>query len=73
MSMLPETDIPLPLQASVDRHHSHLARLVRTLKTAGLDDDTIEASVTTLVDSYRTELLSAIHAMKCESHKGSSC
>jgi sirohydrochlorin ferrochelatase len=56
-------EIPAELRASVQRHEQHLAQLVGTLRAAGLDAATIDASVRQLVDSYRDELITAIHSM----------
>ena len=56
-------DIPPPLQASLRRHREHLARLVANLRSVGLDQASIEASVSVIVESYRTELLGAIRSM----------
>ena len=56
-------EIPAELRASVQRHEQHLAQLVGSLKAAGLDAATIDASVRQLVDSYREELISAIHSL----------
>ena len=56
-------DIPRPLQASLRRHREHLARLIANLQSVGLDEASIEASVTVIVESYKTELLGAIRSM----------
>lgn len=56
-------EIPTELLASVRRHQAHLAALVASLRAAGLDDRTVDASVLTLVDSYAQELTIAIRAM----------
>jgi len=53
--------IPASLQASIDRHRTHVAQLAATLRQAGMPDAQIEASVNTLITSYRSEL---IHALK---------
>ena len=61
----PFADIQIPdsLQESLQRHRENLGRLVSSLRTAGLSEEQIEASVSTMVDSYKQELLRAIKAM----------
>lgn len=49
--------IPPSLQANVDRHCANLAALIDTLGKAGVDEATIEASVTLIIASYQAELL----------------
>jgi hypothetical protein len=56
-------EIPAELRASVQRHEQHLAQLVSTLRAAGLDAATIDASVRQLVDSYREELITAVRSL----------
>jgi hypothetical protein len=55
-------DLKLPprLRDAVRRHHEHLAQLVRTLRSAGLDESAIRGNVDALVDHYRAELVSAV-------------
>lgn len=55
--------IPAELQESVERHQRHLAALVGSLRAAGVGEETIEASVHQLLESYRSELTSAMRAM----------
>ena len=56
-------DIPQELQESVDRHRANLARLIVSLRSAGVGSAQIEASVSAVVASYRQELLTAIKAI----------
>lgn len=56
-------EIPAELLDSVDRHQVHLAALISSLRLAGLDEATVDASIRTLIDSYAEELTVAIHAM----------
>lgn len=63
-------EIPPELLDSVLRHQTHLSALVVTLRAAGLGEDTIDASVRTLVDSYANDLTVAIHAMMKEPRRG---
>jgi dihydroxyacid dehydratase/phosphogluconate dehydratase len=56
-------DVPDALQESLDRHRGNLAKLISTLHSAGVSDDQIEFSVSTIVFSYKQELLRAIKAM----------
>jgi hypothetical protein len=56
-------EIPVELHPSVMRHQSHLAALVASLRSAGLQEDMVENSVRGLVDSYAVELTAAIRAM----------
>lgn len=63
-------EIPSELLESVRRHQSHLSALIVSLRAAGLDDDVVDASVRTLVDSYADDLTVAIRTMMKESHNG---
>ena len=59
-----EGGLPPELQASVERHRQHLAALVASLRTAGLPEDMIDASVRQLVDSYGVELSAALRTLR---------
>lgn len=59
-------EIPAELLSSVQRHQSHLAALVASLRAAGLQEDMIDSSIRTLVDSYADELTTAIRQMMKE-------
>ncbi|WP_375391056.1 hypothetical protein [uncultured Sphingomonas sp.] len=61
-------EIPAELLDSVDRHQAHLAALIASLQVAGVQDDMIEASIRTLVDSYADELTTAVRAMMKGQH-----
>ncbi len=63
-------EIPLELLESVRRHQSHLSALIVSLRAAGLDEDVVDASVRTLVDSYAHDLTVAIRTMMKEPHHG---
>jgi 2-iminoacetate synthase ThiH len=68
---LPQLDetlgsIPAALRPSVERHQANLARLMESLKAAGMSDTMIETAVTTLVDSYRQELTAAIKTLSAQ-------
>ncbi|UZK68378.1 hypothetical protein OKW76_09880 [Sphingomonas sp. S1-29] len=56
-------EIPSELLESVHRHQAHLAALIASMRAAGVEHDTIESSVRTLVDSYADELTAAIREM----------
>ena len=56
-------DVPEALQDSLQRHRENLGQLVRSLHSAGLNDQQIEASVSLIVESYKEELLRAIKAL----------
>ena len=58
-----DIDIPHELKESVTRHQRHLAALVLSLRSAGLDEVQIEGSVRQLMSSYETELMTAIKAL----------
>lgn len=58
-----DLEIPTALQESLDRHRNHLAELVVNLRSAGLGDLQIEQSVSTIVESYRQELVRAMKGM----------
>ncbi len=57
------SDIPDALQFSLQRHRENLARLVRSLQSAGLHEQQIEASVSVIIESYKEELIRAIEAL----------
>ena len=61
-------EIPAELLDSVVRHQTHLAALISSLRDAGLDEQTVETSVRTLVDSYADELTVAIRGMMKGAH-----
>lgn len=56
-------EIPPELLGSVMRHQANLSALIGSLRAAGLQQDMIDSSVRTLVDSYAAELTVAIRAM----------
>jgi hypothetical protein len=58
-----EVEIPPVLQESVVRHQANLARLMQSLRAAGMDEAEIEAAVTAVIDSYKRELLQAIRSL----------
>ena len=55
--------IPAELEDSLQRHRENLARLVVTLRSAGLSEEQIEESVSVIVASYKSELLRTIKSM----------
>jgi hypothetical protein len=55
-----EGDLPSELQASVQRHREHLTALVTSLRSAGLPEEMIDASV----ESYGVELSAALRALR---------
>ena len=63
-----EVAIPPILQASVARHQANLARLLQSLRQAGMEPRQIEAAVTTVIDSYKSELLEAIRRLAADNH-----
>jgi hypothetical protein len=58
-----DLDIPPQLEANLQRHREHLSRLVVTLRSAGIDEQQIEDSVSAIVDSYKTELIRTMKEM----------
>ncbi len=56
-------DVPPELEEGLQRHRQHLARFVVTLRSAGMDDAQIEASVAAIVTSYQEELIRAMKRM----------
>ncbi|GAB0118343.1 hypothetical protein [Acidisoma sp. 7E03] len=67
--MLPAVTEPLPpeippqLRASVARHQENLLRLIESLRAAGMREAEIESALSTLIDSYKHELLEAIRSL----------
>jgi hypothetical protein len=64
------TVMPAPLQASIDRHRAHLAQLVTALRAAGVAETQVEASVNTLMATYRAELMLALKSWMKAGHDG---
>jgi len=58
-----DLEIPVELEESLQRHREHLARLVVSLRSAGIKDAQIEESVSVIVASYKDELISAMKRM----------
>lgn len=65
MSQHIERAAPIPprLCASVQRHEANLARLIANLRQAGMDEHSIEASVGSIVESYRIELMDVVKCL----------
>lgn len=63
-------EIPPELLESVMRHQAHLAALIASMRAAGLQEDMVDASVRTLIDSYADELTIAIRGMMEGPHHG---
>lgn len=57
-------EIPPELRASVARHQDNLLRLIESLRAAGMQEAEIESALSTVIDSYKTELLEAIRALR---------
>jgi hypothetical protein len=58
-----DIDIPAELEESLQRHREHLARLVMSLRSAGVSDAQIEESVSVIVASYKDELIRTMKRM----------
>ena len=56
---------PLPhvLRANTARHEENLARLAETLRSAGLDEPTVQGSLRTVTASYAEELQSTMRSI----------
>lgn len=54
---------PPELQASVRRHQQHLVALVTSLRSAGVGEDLIDQGVRQLLESYGSELTSAMRTL----------
>uniref|UniRef100_A0A7V5CTI8 Uncharacterized protein n=1 Tax=Acidobacterium capsulatum TaxID=33075 RepID=A0A7V5CTI8_9BACT len=52
-----EIEIPQELEDSIRRHREHLARLIASLRSAGVGEAQIEASISVIVASYKEELM----------------
>ena len=55
--------IPAELEENLQRHRQNLARLVLSLRSAGVNAADIEESVSILVESYRDELIRTVKGM----------
>ena len=56
-------DVPLQLREISERHQRHISDLVTQLRDVGMDEKSIVSAVDRLIDSYRTQLLSAVQAI----------
>jgi len=56
-------DVPLQLREISERHQRHISDLVTQLRDVGMDEQSIVSAVDRLIDSYRTQLLSAVQAI----------
>jgi len=56
-------DVPLQLREISERHQRHISDLVTQLRDVGMDEKSIVNAVDRLIDSYRTQLLSAVQAI----------
>jgi hypothetical protein len=56
--------IPTELEESIQRHREHLAKLVASLRSAGINEAQIEESISVLVASYKNELILAMKRIK---------
>lgn len=59
--------VPSRLGEAVMRHRDHVAALVSSIRTAGLDEAAIRGGVDRLVEQYRGELAAAIAGTTGES------
>jgi hypothetical protein len=57
------TAIPPSVAAVTERHVGRLARLVRDLRAAGIDETVIRRGTQELLASYETELIAALMAV----------
>lgn len=64
LGLLHEVDLPPALHASLARHRENLAGMMDALRAVGLDDQAIEAHLSTLIESYRAELSAAIASLR---------
>ncbi len=53
-------DLPVELEASLQRHREDLKRLVAALRAVGVSEARIEESVSVMMASYRDELILAM-------------
>lgn len=56
-------EIPPELEINIQRHRENLARLVVSLRRAGISEAQIEESVAVIVASYKEELIASIKAL----------
>lgn len=55
-----DVEIPPELEESLQRHRENLARLIISLRSAGISEAQIEESVSIIVASYKVELMEAL-------------
>ncbi len=58
--------IPPALEESLQRHRKHIVELILNLRSAGVTEAQIEASVSVVIASYKTELLQTIKRLMSE-------
>jgi hypothetical protein len=63
-----EIEIPEELRGVASRHRQHVAELISSLRSFGVDDQGVERSVDELIGSYRAELVTAIKTLKRHCH-----
>jgi len=56
-------DVPAPLREISERHQRHISELVTQLRDVGMDEQSIVSAVDRLIDSYRSQLLSAVQGI----------
>lgn len=61
-------DVPDHLRVNMERHWENICALIDSLGNAGVDEQTIEQSVTQVVASYQAELMNSIKRL----HKDAS-
>lgn len=61
-----DLDVPPELDESLQRHRRHIMDLMLTLRSAGLAQEQIEASVSIMIASYKQELLDTIKRLMRE-------
>ena len=55
--------LPLVLRANAARHEINLARLAQTLRSAGLDEPSVQESLRTVMASYSEELQTTVRSI----------
>lgn len=59
-----DLEIPPELEESFRKHREHVLGLVRSLRSAGINEDQIEESVSVIVASYKGELVHTLKSLK---------
>lgn len=68
MQVIDRAEVPKPLQDSIDQHQRNLTGLAGALLEGGQDVEQVRQTITTVLDSFRDEILRTIVALREDTH-----